>query len=290
MPPKNKYQHYGELLSDQSENKGIEKWYIQRFFMTGVFPHRDPKTRDYSIRDGYKKVTVSSGLDLNDLPIGIPYGSLPRLFMAYICTQAVRHREKKILLGKNLAVFLRELDLHNGGGPTGDITRVKKQLRKFVNVSISYRIETNVKEEAGGYRLTEKSVLFKGKNLGQEEILDSYIILQDEFMCAILAQSVPLSMKVLKALKQSPLALDLYMWLTARVYSPHMKNSFVSYNQIMNQCGGEYSNIYEFGRNVRAKLKTISRIWPELHYKEQRGGIKLLSSSQSHIKPKNGKR
>ena len=47
----------------------------------------------------------------------------------------------------------------------------------------------------------------------------SKIELGEKFFNEIIHNPVPLDMNILKALKRSPLGLDLYMWLTYRMFS-----------------------------------------------------------------------
>ena len=48
--------------------------------------------------------------------IGLPYGSLPRLLLAWISTEAVRTREPMVVLEDTLSFFMRQLDLMPTGG------------------------------------------------------------------------------------------------------------------------------------------------------------------------------
>ena len=46
----------------------------------------------------------------------LPYGNLPRLLLAWVCTEAVRPQSRVLVLGKSLAKFMRELGIYNSGG------------------------------------------------------------------------------------------------------------------------------------------------------------------------------
>ena len=39
----------------------------------------------------------------------LPYGSLPRLLLAWVCTEAVRTQSRELVLGKSLSEFMRKL-------------------------------------------------------------------------------------------------------------------------------------------------------------------------------------
>ena len=40
---------------------------------------------------------------------GLPFGNLPRLLLAWVCTEAVRTRSRKLVLGSSLSEFMRKL-------------------------------------------------------------------------------------------------------------------------------------------------------------------------------------
>jgi hypothetical protein len=49
--------------------------------------HSDPKVNPWIRKNGDFSLTVSSGFDRDGTPYGLPYGSCPRLVVAYIITQ-----------------------------------------------------------------------------------------------------------------------------------------------------------------------------------------------------------
>src|SRR5581483_7460010 len=51
--------------------------------------------------------------------------SLPYLLVTWMATEAVRTKERTLVLGGSLNSFLRVLGLHRKGGPRGDISRLR---------------------------------------------------------------------------------------------------------------------------------------------------------------------
>src|SRR3978361_2367438 len=58
-----------------------------------TLPHSDPKVRDWKKTNGDYSLIISSGVDENLQPYGIPYGSFPRLVLAYIITRVIQTGE-----------------------------------------------------------------------------------------------------------------------------------------------------------------------------------------------------
>ena len=59
----------------------------------------------------------------------LPYGSLPRLLLAWVSTEAVRTQSRELILGPSLAEFMRKLGVYNSGGPPQ--TRLRNQMRRL---------------------------------------------------------------------------------------------------------------------------------------------------------------
>ena len=51
----------------------------------------------------------------------LPFGNLPRLLPAWVCTEAVRTRKCELVLGASLSEFMRKLDIYGtSGGSRGE--------------------------------------------------------------------------------------------------------------------------------------------------------------------------
>ena len=119
---------------------------------------------------------------------------------------------------------------------------------------------------------------------------DSKIELGEKFFQEIINHPVPLDMNTLKALKRSPLGLDLYLWLTYRTFS--LKSPLrLSWARLYGQFGGTPANAGD-KRNVDAfrtdslrELKKIQTAWPELNY-AMAHGVLILLPSKSAVLPR----
>ena len=66
-------------------------------------PRTNPGNRkEYVRRNGPYTLVMSAG-GLNKLP----FGNLPRLLLAWVCTEAVQTRSRVLVLGKSLSDFMR---------------------------------------------------------------------------------------------------------------------------------------------------------------------------------------
>ena len=53
--------------------------------------------------------------------IGLPYGTIPRLMLSWLATEAVRTQERELVLGDSLSGFMRQLGMVPTGGRWGSI-------------------------------------------------------------------------------------------------------------------------------------------------------------------------
>ena len=95
-------------------------------------------------------------------------------------------------------------------------------------------------------------------------------------------------MRALKALKRSPLALDLYAWLTYEAFRANKsgKGRFVAWRLLAEQMGGDYANTDEFARKARVALRKIQALYPALKLGPMRGGVRVEPDSLPAITPR----
>ena len=68
---------------------------------------------------------------------GLPFGSYPRLLLAWVCTEAVRTRSPVLTLGDSLADFMRTLGVFSASaGKRGIRTQLRDQMQRLFHTSI----------------------------------------------------------------------------------------------------------------------------------------------------------
>ena len=103
--------------------------FMARLLALCSLPRTNPRDRaKYIRRNGpYALVMVAGGLNK------LPYGNLPRLLLAWVCTEAVRTQSRDLVLGRSLYEFMHKLGLEDrSGSPRGDRARLKNQMRRAV--------------------------------------------------------------------------------------------------------------------------------------------------------------
>jgi hypothetical protein len=90
-------------------------------------------------------------------------------------------------------------------------------------------------------------------------------------------------MRALRALRRSPLALDLYVWLTYRM-SYLRQPTAVPWAALRLQFGADYGRMDHFQGHVRRALaKYVLPVYPQARIEEAPGGLRLLPSP-THVR------
>ena len=128
------------------------------------------------------------------------------------------------------------------------------------------------------------------KNPEQATLWGSWIELGEKFFKAITAAPVPVDIRAIKALKRSPLALDLYAWLSHESYRAHKSGQgrFISWSMIMEQLGTEYTDPKNFGTKAKAALRKVLVVYPALSLGDLRAGVRIDPESFPAITPREG--
>ena len=148
----------------------------------------------------------------------LPYGNLPRLLLAWVCTEAVRTQNSELILGRSLADFMRSVGVYDDGGA------VRRRLRNQMQRLFRSHVEL-VYEDAHGSRFVNSAIAAGGefwwdvKRPDQPALWESKIELGEKFFHEVITNPIPLDLHILKAVKRSPLGLDLYLWLTYRTFA-----------------------------------------------------------------------
>ncbi len=78
--------------------------YMARALVQATLPHSKVTGNEFKRSNGAFRLTI-----LADSEIGLPYGSIPRLIIAWISTEAVKTKNRELVLGNTLSSFMEQL-------------------------------------------------------------------------------------------------------------------------------------------------------------------------------------
>jgi len=255
--------------------------FMARVLTQATMPHKATQGNEFKRQNGTFSLTMLSPSD-----IGLPYGSIPRLLLSWMTTEAVRTRSPVLELGPTLSAFMAELGLARRGGERGDITRFRNQTMRLFCSTVSCRYEDKTQDVGSNLNIVEKySLWWNPKAPDQMPLWKSTVTLGNSFFNEIIDRPVPVDMRALKTLKRSPLALDIYCWLTYRL-SYLRKPMEIPWPALQMQFGADYASDEQGLRNFKKKflhhLQAVHVLYPEANVEEGEKGL-LLKLSKPHV-------
>ena len=263
-------------IAEQTREEAGALGFMSRLLIMVNLPYRDPgkDQRTWFRKNGNVSIDVNSGTE-DGVPIGLPYGAYPRLILAFLVTQAVKNQEPTIYLGKSFSDFIKLIGIEKGGKTR---KQLQKQLERTLSASFAWTYRTDKQWSRVNIQVSRNSQLWwDEKQPEQQALWESYIRLNTDFFNEIMRNAVPLDLRVLATLKNSPLGLDLYMFIAWRVFKID-KPVFISWQSLQEQLGGQYADLKEFARNCRGHIKKIQAIRPDLNISFVTGRLCLKPS------------
>lgn len=285
-----------DIMTDQLDANDLA--FLARQLVQATLPHSNPGTAElWSRKEGNTSLLIRSGYDLeNQKPYGLPYGPIARLLLYWVTAEAVRTKSRTLSLGHSLSDFIRELGLNNdtGRGKRGDATRLRSQMLRLFTSAISFGQSVNDGQGGSGILRVDMQVASKTalwwnhKNPDAATLWNSEITLGEEFYEAITAAPVPLDIRALRALKKSPLGLDLYAWCAYNAYRARQtgRSRWIPWPKLAKALGADYGRAKDFQQKATRELRKIKILYPGLKLGTKRGCLEIMPASSLTVLPK----
>ena len=255
-----------------------ERAYMLSLLALCSMARTDPGRRQRYIRkNGPWTLIISAGGEDPRLP----YGIIPRLLLAWICTQAVLTQSPHLVLGHSLTDFMKDLGLHpTAGGKRGDRTRLQDQMERLFRASV----ELIYKKDGHNYEVadhvtTVRDLWWNPKRSDEPVLWASTITLGAQFFAEIIARPVPIDMHILRAMKRSSFGLDLYLWLTYKLHRlthPERLPLPLLYRQFAaSPDRTDNVAVQNFRKDLLRELAKLHTAWPQFKYRLTRGRLEL---------------
>ncbi|HHM6473280.1 TPA: replication protein RepA [Pseudomonas aeruginosa] len=262
---------------------------MTRILAQATLPHTDPV-----LPPGTMYSRSTGQLTLNIAPTtrkyGVPFGTIPRIVLAWICTEAVRTKNRTLILGKSQREFLEKIQLHSNGR---DIARMREQCMRLFRAVVSVEYENDQVEHSQRLPITNSDTIFWHKSPDVQSLWNSELELTKEFFEEVLAHPVPLDLRVFHALSKSPLAMDIYTWLTYRMFvmaATGQRIVRVPWLGLKAQLGTNIADTPEGARLFKSRFKQrlaeVLLFYPEAHgHITDEGTYLKLTPCRLHLAP-----
>ena len=238
---------------------GDEIGFLCSSFIQFTLPHRAMSEHVLDRRNGNLQVTFVAPPG-----IGLPYGKWVRLLLIHLTTQARRTKKREIDLGQSISALLKLLCASVSGGRNGSIQPFKRQLLRTTSLTASVSQVPDVRGRvqnaplAGDLKISWDVVDTDGRSG-----LPTTLRLGEGIFDQMLRSAVPLDMRAVQAVQQSPMALDIYAWSTyraPRVAPTHAAR--IEWADLQAQFGSDYAAQSDFKIAFCSALRQVQMVYP----------------------------
>src|SRR5271165_5449828 len=126
-------EHSALILGAVADTKDAA--YLARELVQASLPHSNPGDVPlWTRRNGEVTLAIQPGINIRTgKSYGYPYGTIPRLLLFWITTEAIRIRSRRLELGYSLNGFMADLGMNPdpGGGKRGEAKRLRDQMERL---------------------------------------------------------------------------------------------------------------------------------------------------------------
>lgn len=296
------YQEFLEIEAEDAKAAG-QVGFVAKWMVHATLPYTNPKGNPaaWGRRSGNVSLMIQPGYyhkpveHIDDkgrksivdelVSYGYPYGSAPRLILAWLATEVARKKERNIVLGDSLAEFMAALGKHaKTGGVRGSITGLKDQMQRLFTATISVSTDPTHGNQwqTEGFRIADSANIelwWDAAQPGQSSLWRSELRLTERFFETLVTNPIPVDLRIIRSLSRSAMAMDIYSWLTYRnaILNRRIK---LSWEGLMAQFGTEATK-YKFRESFEKNLKDVLILYPEAKVETDVSGITLFPSPPS---------
>ena len=169
-----------------------------------------------------------------------------------------------------MTAMIHELGLDVRGGKRGSINSFKDQVNRFARCRFDIVImdtdnstQTYIKAEP-----IESFKVWFAQDPHQHSFWPSEIVLTDQFYQSLKDHAIPYDFRALRSIQNKPRALDIYLWMTQRLYRiPSNKPLLMRWKDLHEMFGGQ-SPLKAFKRDFPTDLIAARTSYPDAKIEE----------------------
>lgn len=262
-----------QVMSEEESRLGITH---AGFAMTSL-PHKRIEEGLWR-REGHRTtLLVESGRDRQGSLVGVPYGSIARLILLYLQTEAVRTGSPEVELGRSMKSWMGRMSLTTGGKTYQLVT---EQARRISACRLTFFADRDDGVEArhnGAFVQDAISLTGLGNDEQQPSLWQERVKLDPGFWRSLKEHPVPVREEAIRAIGTRSLAIDTYIWLAYRLHSL-VKPTPVSWTAIHAQFGAGFRLVRQIKPSFSEALNLALAVYPEARVDIEKEGILLHPS------------
>jgi hypothetical protein len=260
------------VLGEEESRLGITH---AGFAMTSL-PHKRIEEGLWK-REGHRTtLLVESGRSRSGGLVGVPYGSIARLILLYLQTEAVRTNTPEVELGRSMKSWMGRMSLTTGGKTYQLVT---EQARRISACRLTFFTDReNGAETRHNGAFVQDAITFASViDDDQPPLWQDRVRLDPSFWRSLRDHPVPVREEALQAIGTRSLAIDVYIWLAYRLHSL-TKSTPISWAAVHAQFGAGFRLIRQIKPTFTEALKLALAVYPEAHVDADKQGLVLHPS------------
>lgn len=246
------------IMAEEESKLGITH---AGFAMTSL-PHKRLDEPLWRRQGGSTTLLVESGREADGSFVGVPYGSMARLILLYLQTEAIRTGSPEVDLGRSMRSWIGRMSLSIGGRT---YQLVAEQARRISACRLTFLTVSGGAEQRmnGAFVRGAISMIGVGGENRQPTLWEERVRLDEGFWASLRDHPVPVREEAIRAIgTRSSMAMDIYIWLAYRLHAL-VKSTPITWAAIQGQFGAGYKT----GRNMRPvfldALQLALAVYPE---------------------------
>lgn len=236
-------------MSDETSPDKAVRSHVYSAWCHAGMPHKKPRIEDanWRIETDYVTLLIEPGTrvqaDGQEAPVGLPFGSYARLILIDWQTEALERGSRDVMMGPSLKVSLKRMGLPHGGKV---MELVREQIERLASCRFTFHLKTTDRRGAvANVNIVDHIEYCEAGSTGRTRRYVERVRLSELFYQQLRAHPVSVDKASVMAIRNSSMALDLYMWLAYRLRSLESEKA-ISWAALKGQFGGGVSAMRNF--------------------------------------------
>jgi len=206
----------------------------------------------------------------------VPYGSHTRLILPWINRYALQHKTREIDMGASLRKFMDKVG-RPIGGYNGKKTTENVEAIGATQFILGEWSDDGATTKYG--RVAQAVSFWIERDPNQRVLWNPSLVLSESYYELLRERPTPIDLNHLAQLTKSPMAMDLYAWLSYRLPSIRQgKTVRIPVQHLQEVFGRNINTPKKFSQKLRANLKLVAQVYSKFNISTEKGLLILQNS------------
>jgi hypothetical protein len=213
--------------------------------------------------------------------VGVPYGSVARLILLYLQTEALRTNNREVELGRSLREWLERIGTSVGGTAA---RAVRDQAERISRCRLTFHIQGSGRVGLVNQSIVDRALFFEQEEGRQGRLSLETAKLSEGFFDQLKKHPVPIEEAGVRALANNSAALDAYLWLAYRLHVL-TADKLITWKALKAQFGTSYRELFHFKPRFAQAVRLAMAVYPGANVEIVDAGV-VLKPSRPPVAPR----